>query len=124
MIRRVAIAIAACQLAGAGMLMGMTGQAAVSAPKPVLIIDALPRVCSSTFCYTPATVSVKVGTTVRWTNASIAPHTVTGVSGGPASGVLLPMAGYSFTFRQTGSFTYFCTIHGFAVMHGTVVVTG
>lgn len=79
--------------------------------------------CKSTFCYVPGTMTVKAGTKVVWVNVSAAPHTVTGVSGGPSSGVLLPGFPYSFTFHSPGVFTYYCTIHGFNVMHGTVVVT-
>jgi plastocyanin len=125
MFRRVAMAIAACQLAGAWVLVGMPGQAAVSTPRPVLIVDNLPKVCpTSAFCYSPATVTVKVGTTVKWTNASVGTHTVTGVNGGPSSKAFITGQSYSYTFRQAGSFTYYCTLHGFAVMHGTVDVTG
>jgi plastocyanin len=124
MIRRLSIAIAAGMLAGASVLIGAPTQAAVATPRPVFIIDQVPKLCNTAFCYAPATVTVKLGTTVRWTNTSVTVHTVTGVSGGPNSNVFLPGQAYSFTFRQAGSFTYYCTIHGFAVMHGTVVVTG
>jgi len=37
--------------------------------------------------------------------------------------VLLPGVPFTFAFRNPGVFTYFCTIHGFNVMHGTVIVT-
>jgi plastocyanin len=66
-------------------------------------------------------IEVAVGTTVTWTNADSAPHTVTQVGGqGFQSNKIDPGATFSFTFTEAGTFDYFCEYH--ANMKGTVVV--
>ena len=71
----------------------------------------------------PKAVSVKVGTTVTWTNGESDgdSHTVTFDAGGTKSGVLAPGATYTHTFTTAGTFAYHCSIH--PDMHGVVVVT-
>ncbi|MCV7177292.1 cupredoxin domain-containing protein [Mycolicibacterium sphagni] len=73
------------------------------------------------FAFTPATLTVKVGDTVTWTNKDEEPHTVVANDGSFHSPGLDGNATYSFTFANPGSFDYICSIHPF--MHGTVVVT-
>ncbi|MGF6885579.1 amicyanin [Nocardia sp. GAS34] len=73
------------------------------------------------FAFAPATLSVKVGTTVTWTNRDEEPHTVSAQNGSFHSPGMGTGATYSFTFTHAGSVDYVCTIHPF--MHGTVVVT-
>jgi len=74
------------------------------------------------FAFSPASITVKKDTMVTWTNKDSTAHTVTADSGnGPASQPLQPGQSYSFTYNQTGTFTYHCSIH--PEMHGTVVVT-
>ena len=72
------------------------------------------------FAFGPQAVTVKLGTTVHWTNSDSEAHTVTSDTGAFNSPVLQPGAGYSFTFTKPGSYSYHCTIHPF--MTGTVVV--
>jgi len=74
------------------------------------------------FAFNPASVTVKVGTTVTWTNRDSSQHTVTGEGeGGPRSQPLKKNDSYTFTFSRPGTFKYVCTFH--ATMHGTVIVT-
>ncbi|KOV57418.1 plastocyanin/azurin family copper-binding protein [Streptomyces sp. MMG1121] len=75
------------------------------------------------FAFAPATLKVKVGTKVTWTNQDTDAHTVTSSgSGGPLhSAALDTHASYSFTFTKPGSYAYLCTIHPF--MTATVEVT-
>ncbi|MGW0765361.1 cupredoxin domain-containing protein [Streptomyces sp. NPDC002676] len=75
------------------------------------------------FAFSPATLKVKVGTTVTWTNQDTDAHTVTSAgSGGPLhSAALATHATYSYTFTKPGTYAYLCTIHPF--MTGTVEVT-
>lgn len=75
------------------------------------------------FAFMPPDITVKKGTTVTWTNNDSTAHTVTASSGktGPVSSQLSPSAKYSFTFDQTGTFHYHCSIH--PTMLGTVTVT-
>jgi plastocyanin len=74
------------------------------------------------FAFEPASVEVRSGDTVTWTNTGAAPHTVTADDGSFDSGQLAPGATFSQTFDARGDFTYHCTIH--PQMTGTVSVTG
>jgi plastocyanin len=74
----------------------------------------------SNMMFQPSSISVQHGTTVTWTNNDSVPHTVTGNNGGPSSAVLQPGQTYSYTFNQTGTFPYHCSIHPY--MTGTVTV--
>jgi plastocyanin len=91
--------------------------------------------CTSLFCFQPQTASVASGTKVVWKNVSGAAHTVTrctvaacGVSGGTGtdtgfgSSVIVPGTKYKFVFHGRGTYVYYCQIHGYALMHGTVTV--
>ncbi|GAA4622867.1 cupredoxin family copper-binding protein [Actinoallomurus vinaceus] len=72
------------------------------------------------FAFTPASASVKVGTTVTWTNKDEEPHTVTADGGSFRSAPLTAGKTFRYTFTKPGSYPYSCTIHPF--MRGTVVV--
>ena len=73
------------------------------------------------FAFAPATLTVKAGTTVTWTNKDEDPHTVVDNDGAFRSEALGSGGTYSFTFPTAGTFDYICSVHPF--MHGTVVVT-
>src|SRR5437870_733747 len=91
--------------------------------------------------FSPQTVSIHKGDTVLWTWDS-GPHTVTSGTPGAADGKFCsvpegtpatpatcsgtgyaksPPFTYSETFMDTGTFPYYCTVHG-ATMTGTVTV--
>jgi len=93
------------------------------------------------FSYNPQNVTIKVGTTVRWTNAGPSAHTTVSDAGLWNSGTLAAPGGgggygggggntaggtFQFSFSQAGTFTYHCSIHpptlypGFT---GTITVT-
>jgi plastocyanin len=72
------------------------------------------------FDYAPKTLSVAVGTTVRWTNQGVAPHTVTARDGSFDSGFLSTNDGFTRTFTRAATIEYLCSIH--PAMIGTVVV--
>jgi len=71
------------------------------------------------FEITPATVTIKVGDTVIWTNYGPSTHTVTADDRSFASGNLWGDT-FSHTFQTAGTFTYHCSISRF--MTGTVIV--
>lgn len=73
--------------------------------------------------FSPQNITVKKGTKVTWTNQDSTSHTVTETDGknGPSSSTLSNGQSYSFTFNETGTFAYHCSIHN--EMTGTVVVT-
>ena len=75
------------------------------------------------FAFAPAAITVKVGTTVTWTNQDADAHTVTSQdNGGPLSSAALNTGqSYSFKFTKPGTYAYLCTIHPF--MTATVTVT-
>ena len=70
--------------------------------------------------FSPASITVKVGTTVTWTNNVDDVHTVTADDGSFSSSDLAYYQTYSRTFSQAGTFRYHCIHH--ANMKGTVVV--
>jgi plastocyanin len=73
------------------------------------------------FAFAPATLTVKAGTTVTWTNRDEEPHTVAATDGSFHSPGMGTGATYSHAFPSAGKFDYVCSIH--PSMHGTVVVT-
>lgn len=72
------------------------------------------------FTYGPDPVTVQAGGKVIWLNQDTAPHTATADDGSFDTGVLERGKLKSETFKQPGTFTYFCEIH--PTMHGTVKV--
>ncbi len=73
------------------------------------------------FAFSPATITVPVGTKVTWTNKDPATHTVTSDSGAFDSKNITTGGTFSFAFSQVGSFAYHCNIH--PQMTATIVVT-
>ena len=62
------------------------------------------------FTFSPAELTVKVGTTVTWKNHDDIPHAV--VSAGKfRSKTLDTDDSFSFTFTATGDYKYFCSLH-------------
>ena len=62
--------------------------------------------------FTPATITVPVGTTLVWTHGGERQHTVTAESGEFNSGILEQNAIFEHTFDQPGVYPYYCEIHG------------
>jgi len=77
------------------------------------------------FAFSPASITVKKGTTVTWTNKDATPHTVTQDSGTTGADLDSPHLSqgqtYKETFNTVGTFHYHCSIH--PNMTGTVTVT-
>jgi amicyanin len=93
---------------------------ASSAPAGVLKATAAAsrHVTIAGFKFSPASLTVRAGTRVTWTNTDSAAHNV---SGGPLhSPKLNHGASYSHTFTRAGTYHYVCTYHPW--MHGTVIV--
>lgn len=74
------------------------------------------------FAFSPATVTIKKGTTITWTNNDSADHTITksDSKNGPNSPPLAKGQTYSFTFKDAGIFSYVCSLH--PNMTGTITV--
>jgi len=80
------------------------------------------------FFFSPSSVTIHPGDTVRWTFSSTGHSTTSGTPGMPNglwdSGILNQGAVFTRTFNTVGSFPYYCTPHGSCCgMVGTVRVT-
>ena len=71
--------------------------------------------------FAPASITIKQGTVIKWTNDDPMPHSVVADDAPFQSPPLNRTDGFTFTFDQTGTYTYHCGIH--PDMHGTVIVT-
>ncbi len=112
-----ALAVAAC--GGAGTPSPAPG-APSPAPASVSPVGG-DAVTIAGFAFKPGTLTVKVGTTVTWTNKDSATHTVVWQDGSQGSGSLKAGgAPYARTFDTPGTFAYACGIH--PSMTGTIVV--
>ncbi|MCL6524645.1 MAG: cupredoxin family copper-binding protein [Thermoflavifilum sp.] len=72
------------------------------------------------YAFSPASLTVTKGTTVKWTNNDPVTHTVTDDNGKFDSGNLTSGKTYSYTFNDTGTYHYHCSIH--TNMKGTITV--
>src|SRR5690348_9557736 len=72
------------------------------------------------FSFTPKEITVSKGTTVTWINHDDVPHTVVSPDKKFKSRALDTDDKYSFTFSDSGTYGYFCSVH--PVMIGKVIV--
>lgn len=70
------------------------------------------------FAFNPATLTVKAGATVKWTNEDAAPHQIN--SGTFNSQSLNTGDSFEFKFDTPGAYNYTCSIH--PSMKGAIVV--
>ena len=97
------------------------GQATTTAGPGTTAAVGGAQVTLQNFAFSPASVTVKVGDTVTWTNKDSAGHTVASDDGTSfTSPTKATGATFSFTFTKTGTYAYHCSIH--PSMKGTVVV--
>ncbi len=71
--------------------------------------------------FSPASLTIAAGDSVRFTNMDGAPHTATSASAGLDTGRLRRNDSATLTFATAGSFAYICAIH--PSMRGTITVT-
>ena len=83
-------------------------------------VDDPTHVKIDNFSFAPKQISVPAGTTVTWTNNDDVPHNVVSTDRKFTSPVLDTDQRFSFTFKEPGSYPYFCKIH--PVMTGSVQV--
>ena len=72
------------------------------------------------FSYDPDPVTIQVGGKVTWQNEDSAPHTATADDGSFDTGTIEEGKAQSETFKEAGTYSYFCEIH--PEMLGTVEV--
>ncbi len=88
-------------------------------PAQVVIVEP-PFRPPTTWKYEPAVLTVKVGTTVTWTNIGAVVHTVTAADRKAFDSKNIgPNASFSWTFQSAGTFAYLCTYHPW--MKGTII---
>ena len=63
------------------------------------------------FAFLPATVRAKVGDTLRWTNADLAPHTATADNFGWDTGELATGQAFEIVVTAEMETRYFCVFH-------------
>jgi amicyanin len=97
-----------------------TAQAPATAAAPAAMADT--TVTIDNFTYSPAQLTVPAGTKVTWTNHDDVPHTVTSPTKPRLidSPTLDTDQSFSFTFREPGTYDYFCGVH--PKMTGKVIV--
>ncbi len=72
------------------------------------------------FTFTPAEMTISVGTTVKWLNRDDIPHTVAEANKIFRSKALDTDDSFSYTFTTAGTFNYFCGLHPH--MTGKIIV--
>ncbi|MFA6096519.1 MAG: cupredoxin family copper-binding protein [Candidatus Paceibacterota bacterium] len=70
------------------------------------------------YSFAPATLTVKAGTAVVWTNNDSVPHTIK--SAGFNSGTMSKGQTFEFKFENAGSYDYLCGLH--PSMTGKIIV--
>jgi plastocyanin len=90
----------------------------------------------TSFCFNPEAATAETGVPITWTDQSGVAHAVASCTfsacpaAPPSTGtntfdVLIAANGHgSFSFTSPGTYYYYCTIHGYAAMHGRITVTG
>ena len=101
-------------LVASALLMSTFSVMTKAAPAPAAAVQI------GNFTFKAPVTTVKIGTTVTWTNGDDIPHTVVSKDGVFKSKVLDTGDKFSFTFAKPGHFGYFCSIHPH--MTGTVIV--
>jgi plastocyanin len=90
------------------------GVAAVTAAASPATVDI------DNFAFTPAALTVTVGTTVTWKNEDDSPHRIGDKDGTFKSAALDTDDTFSHTFAAPGEYPYICTIHPYMV--GKIIV--
>lgn len=100
---------------------GCGGSSATSSASPASAATNVAVVIHN-FAFVPASLIVKVGTTVTWMNEDPVPtdHTATAYNGAFNTGPIPPGSHAAFTFTEPGTYDYHCDFHQF--MLGVIVV--
>ena len=102
-----------CTVAVAALVVPGASQPASTTTKTVKILST---------AFSPATVTIASGDTVKWTNNDTKTHQVVSNTGAFASGIISPGKSYSHLFDTSGTYRYHDALH--PSLTGKVVVTG
>ena len=79
------------------------------------------EVSISGFTFSPQTITINAGDSIRWTNMDIVSHTIVSDSGNMINSPNLAQGqSYTQVFTTPGTYTYHCSIH--PMMKGTIIV--
>ena len=107
-----AVVAAVATLTATSGMSAQAGQDNKSAKTAAIEID--------NFKFGMASIEVAVGTTVTWTNRDDVPHTVVSSTKVFKSPPLDTDETFSYTFKQAGTYEYYCSVH--SRMKGKIVV--
>jgi plastocyanin len=93
---------------------------ALALPAPSLAATVQVRIIATGF--TPKTVTIDQGDTVKWTNDDKINHQLVANNGAFASAIIRPGQTYSFTFNTAGKVNYHDALH--PTLTGTITVKG
>lgn len=93
-----------------------------TSPTPVAVVNVKIVEKNEHYSFNPATLTIKAGTEVIWTNVSDAPHTVTSDTNAfTGSDPFQEHKTFMTIFTTPGTYTYHCSIHTY--MMATITVT-
>jgi plastocyanin len=112
-----------------------TGAAGAAGVRTVPVSIQNGGACGQIFCFSPQTRTITSGTQITWTNTTATQHTVTrcdttacpvgpgtGTDAAFGSALLSPSQTFSVIFTGLGTYNYYCQVHGYTIMHGTITV--
>ena len=111
------LAVAAVLLLAFGLFAATQGKPGPGSPADQ---SEKPQVTIDNFSFSPAPLTVPAGTTVTWINRDDVPHNVVSTGKKFASPVLDTDEQFSYTFPDSGTYDYYCSIH--PKMTGKVIV--
>lgn len=88
---------------------------------PIAVVNVKILAKDGKYAFEPATLKIKAGTQVTWTNDSVAIHTVTSDTLIFNTNNLATNQVFSVIFTRPGTYPYYCNIHTYMV--GTIIVT-
>jgi plastocyanin len=106
-----------------GLVAVVVAMAAIHASPPARAAEeksAAGNITIDNFSFTPREITVAKGTTVTWVNHDDVPHTVVSPDKKFKSKALDTDDSFSFTFNDSGTYAYFCSVH--PMMTGKVIV--
>ena len=118
--RGIMVAVASMMLLLGINVRAQHGNGPSSAGQTAVGTDALPQVIIDNYAFSPASLTVKVGTMVTWINHDDDPHTVDSSQGKFKSATLNKGSGFEFRFTEAGEYPFFCRFH--PNMTGKIIV--
>lgn len=95
------------------------GQAQTNTQEPTQVAGKN-TITIQNMAFAPATLTIKAGDKVTWTNQDAVGHSATADDNSFDTGVLGQGQSGSITFSKAGTYTYHCSVHPY--MKGTIVV--